>query len=454
MTLRSLLDSPCGLRWCIDELPLASSAARRRLLDRELMTDPWLIAKAYADAGRYREALDRAGRGWPERMHAKLCTVKDLAGTMARLEAGQTLEDSELFECKLLVMLAGETGELHREAGLDFDIPCEADDILRLLDPDGTGVAAFHIYDSYSPELAVMRRRIRNLPEGEERSEALAASMEEELRVRERLSALLRPNVPAMREMTAMLCDADLNLAKALLMKTADRTVPEFASDGRISLEDFRHPAVEARLREQGRAYQPVSLTYGDRPVLLIGSNMGGKTVVLKSLALCQYLFQAAVPLPVKSARMRLFSSVYLCQGDGQDLEEGLSSFSAEMLRIGEALQAVRRGENALVLIDEPARSTNPVEGTALVEALLQVLGKLCPALVMTTHYNLRCEGVRRLKVRGMTDGRMDYTLCEAPYGEVPQEALRIAAHLGVDAEWIGRAREILNVNTDTERQI
>ena len=119
------------------------------------------------------------------------------------------------------------------------------------------------------------------------------------------------------------------------------------------------------------------------------------------------------------------------------------------MLRLNEALQAVRRGEKALVLVDEPARSTNPVEGTALVEALLRVMGALSPSLVMTTHYNIKPVdlALRRMKVYGLEHGKMNYALVDAPFDEVPHEALAVAAHLQLDPEWIAAAQNILKNN-------
>ena len=227
MKLKSLMDSPCGLRWCIDELPLASSLARRRLLDRDLYTHPQPIRAAYQAVLLYREALDRVVKNWPDRMHAKLCNLKDLSGSLERIAGGLVLEDTELFEIKLLEILAREVAALHQEAGLEFDLPCELEQVQRWLDPDQTGVATFYIYDSYSPVLADLRKQIRNLPLGEERSELVGASMLEEARVRERLTRLLAPAIEPLRETLQMLADADLNLAKALLMVRCNRVIPQ-----------------------------------------------------------------------------------------------------------------------------------------------------------------------------------------------------------------------------------
>jgi dsDNA-specific endonuclease/ATPase MutS2 len=97
-----------------------------------------------------------------------------------------------------------------------------------------------------------------------------------------------------------------------------------------------------------------------------------------------------------------------------------------------------------LALIDEPARTTNPTEGTALVTALLKVLTGSGVSLVMTTHYDIEPGEARCLRVKGFENGEMDYRLVEVQDGEVPHEALNIAQSLGIDSEWIGIARNLL----------
>jgi len=95
-------------------------------------------------------------------------------------------------------------------------------------------------------------------------------------------------------------------------------------------------------------------------------------------------------------------------------------------------------------LIDEPARTTNPTEGTALVSALVKVLRGDNVSLVMTTHYDIEPTDAHCLRVKGFENGTMNYELVEVQDGEVPHEALNIAESLGIDKEWIETAREIL----------
>ena len=76
--------------------------------------------------------------------------------------------------------------------------------------------------------------------------------------------------------------------------------------------------------------------------------------------------------------------------------------------------------------------------------ALVKVLRGDTVSLVMTTHYDIEPTDAHCLRVKGFENGTMNYELVEVQDGEVPHEALNIAESLGIDAEWIAEAREIL----------
>ncbi len=71
-------------------------------------------------------------------------------------------------------------------------------------------------------------------------------------------------------------------------------------------------------------------------------------------------------------------------------MEKGLSSFAAEMRNIDAIVKASRKEKRFLALVDEPARTTNPTEGTALVSALVKLLQDKEMSLVIVTHYNIK----------------------------------------------------------------
>ena len=171
---------------------------------------------------------------------------------------------------------------------------------------------------------------------------------------------------------------------------------------------------------------------------------MGGKSVVLKSLALNQLLAQYGFGVAAQQCTIVPVEEVALCIGDEQSIVKGVSSFAGEILAIDAVIKKIKAGKKLLALIDEPARTTNPVEGTALVEGLLEVIEHTSGGFVLTTHYNIENERVKRYRVKGLREGKMDYTLEETLCGEVPHEAVAIAESLGIDPQWIAYTKKNL----------
>jgi DNA mismatch repair ATPase MutS len=228
-------------------------------------------------------------------------------------------------------------------------------------------------------------------------------------------------------------------------MRTLGFVFPEISTDGRTLYENMFHPKVKALLEKSGKEFQPVSIVTGEEPVTIIGANMGGKTVVLKMLGLCQLLFRFGFGIPASGARIAVRDNVRWSMGEHERPEQGLSSFAAEVVRLDGMIRAARAGERALLLVDEPARTTNPVEGTALAEAFLRIIAQTQADLVLTTHYNLGHVPGRRLRVRGLEGGRMNYALEETSDAAVPHEAVATARELGADPEWLECALKIIN---------
>lgn len=228
-------------------------------------------------------------------------------------------------------------------------------------------------------------------------------------------------------------------------MKQMGLCFPVVVEDGETFYNGMFNPAVKEALVAKGREYMPVDIAFEREPVTIIGANMGGKTVVLKSLALNQLLAQFGFGVAAHDCCVNLVDEVALCIGDDQSIEKGISSFAAEMLAINSVVLKIREGKNLLALVDEPARTTNPVEGTALVEGLLEVIDNVKGGFVLTTHYNITNDKVKRYRVRGLRDGAMDYTLEETHCGDVPHEAVAIAESLGIDTKWIEYTKRNLN---------
>ena len=427
----------------LDQLDLQSGFARRWLLDSSMMTSASEIEASHEVTRRFIHFVNSVDRTHLTTLLFRLQGVKDIRTTIKNLRQVATLDDIELFEVKHLSILATEVVKLLGEHGMgDAVVIPSLDEVITILDPDGLKMASFYIYDSYCAELQQLRKRMRQQPE--QQDELLVEAAEIEETVRRDLTRQLHSHVDDIERALVALATVDINLARARQVIDEGLCLASISTSGNSRFSGMFHPQVKDALSRRGKSFQPVDMWYGMQPTLITGANMGGKTVVLKTLTLCQLLFQFGFGVPASSATIAIKDDVYFCIGDDQSIERGLSSFAAEMKNIDAVIKASRENRRILALIDEPARTTNPTEGTALVQSLLKVLSTRHMSLVMTTHYDIEPGTAHCLRVKGFDNGSMNYSLVEVEGGEVPHEALTIAQSLGIDPEWLTLAREEL----------
>ena len=444
MQLRKLIDSPCGLRFILDELCTHSSYSRKLLLESTMMHDRESIEKSYSVLKEFYNVVENDdNKNAIQTLQFKLCKLKDINNTISRLSSSTVIDDIELYEVKSLALLSADVKNILEKLNLInvIEIPT-LDDVVKILDPDGLRIATFYIYDSYSEELAVLRKKLKEKDFYQE--EIYNKVMEVEDAIRARLSEALKPFVHGLCEALNALADVDLNLAKALQMKELGLCFPTISNDNVATYKGIFHPEVKNILDKEKREYQKVDIQFGMKPVIIMGANMGGKTIVLKTLAMSQYLLQFGFGIPADSAEMMIYDEIFCLTTDDQSLNKGLSSFAAEMKNIDAVIKASHDDKKILALIDEPARSTNPTEGTALVSSLVKLLQDKAMSLIIVTHYNIKTYNNKCLRVKGLENGKMNYELVETHEGEVPHEALNIAENLGVAPQWIEMAKEIL----------
>lgn len=427
-----------------EDLPLSSGYARSHMLDSRLLDNAEEISAAYDDLKSF---LPVAGNeSLTGLLHMRLCALKDIRGSLERIACGKNVDDIELFEVKHLILLATETACTLKEAGYASLVPdiTGTEQYLKLLDPDGTRTATFHIYDSYSDILPDLRRKIASEKDPETRLSLMETEKEEESRIRTELCRKLSPGKDLLLSLQENMAKTDILLAKAVQVRKSGFCIPDISKEG-ASFKGIFNPLVRASLEASGKEYMPVDIEIGKMPVVIVGANMGGKTVVLKTVTLCQYCFAMGMGIPASSASISPVSEVFFVSGDAQNLESGLSSFAAEMKGIDLAVRSSSvSGEKILAVIDEPARSTNPIEGAAIVAALVEIMAAHGTPLLLTTHYNIPTRKCKRLRVIGMKNGIMNYRLCPAPEGDVPHEALDVAESLNISPEWIGEAKKLL----------
>lgn len=211
--------------------------------------------------------------------------------------------------------------------------------------------------------------------------EAQVAEAEEVARILDELSALVAVNAPALRETLDALARFDLWAARAALAAEMDASRAETADRPEVVLLSARHPGLSGRV-------VPIDIRIGDGYTALVvtGPNTGGKTVTLRTLGLLSLMHQAGLHIPAAAgSRLPIWRDVFADIGDEQSVAQSLSTFSGHLRRITTIVGSA--GPGTLVLLDELGAGTDPTEGSALAQALLDHFIRAGAIVAATTHY-------------------------------------------------------------------
>ncbi|GAB6190125.1 endonuclease MutS2 [Marinitoga arctica] len=380
-----------------------------------------------------------------EEIQKNLMYIKDISNTINRLNNGYILDDIELYEIKYFSIYYEKIKKISRFSYLELPVLTE---IIKILDPDGNELPTFYIYDSYSEKLAEIRK-LKKLVSEEEKEKLYLKELEIENEIREKLTENLSKYSKDLEQALIDIEELDFVLAKSKLAIEYNLTMPEISDH--IKYENLFNPVIKDKLKEENKNYQPIDIEIDKGVTLITGANMTGKTVILKTLALAQYMFQYGFYVPAKKAQLKILNKLFLISGDYQSALNGLSSYAAEMLKLNEILQYIREKNNALILLDELARNTNPHEGKLIVKSVIEILNKHDSISLITTHFNnVAGKSIRKLRIKGIKKDKLkenitpdniteiiDYSLIEENTEIVPEEALTIAKILKIDKELI-----------------
>jgi DNA mismatch repair protein MutS2 len=276
--------------------------------------------------------------------------------------------------------------------------------------------------------------------------EAQIAAQEEIDRILDELSALVAANAVALRETLDALARFDFWAAKAGLAADMDGVRAETASRPEVVLLGARHPGLTGRVI-------PTDIRLGDGYTALVvtGPNTGGKTVTLRTLGLLGLMHQAGLHIPAETgSRLPIFSDVFADIGDEQSIAQSLSTFSGHLRSITRIVEAA--GPGTLVLLDELGAGTDPTEGSALAQALLDHFIRAGALVAATTHYaELKAYAHT---TPGASNASVEFDLetlsptykltIGLPGGS---QAFAIAERLGLDAAIVADARSRLSEN-------
>lgn len=461
-TLRNIISTNSGMRFMVENLELCSPAARQMLLSQPMMHNPSEIEIEYDYLRTVANIVNQeANLHYIEAIKHDLFQLHDISGTILNLANAVVPDDIDFFEIKKFCLLSEALRENLSNCHCTIHPLPNLTEAIAILDPENQKLPQFYIYPAYSNELMALRKLQQNLllqdPDQAETIRQKCVALEDT--IRQQLAMQLYCWSPMLKQAHDNLAKLDILFAKAIQALKMNLIIPQLAQETTTYAGLF-NPMVKSTLEKEKKQFQPVDVMLEEAPCLITGANMGGKTVLLKSVALAQYLFQFGFFIPAHTAHIVPVDSIFFSLEDNQSELTGLSSFATEMLNINKLLLAVRSGKHILALIDEPARTTNPKEGSALVNALIGLLEKAKVRSMITTHYGNIHANCRKLMVKGLQFSElnskitfqnlneyMDYSLVELQNAQVPQEALQIAAILGVDQELLDSAASILKQN-------
>lgn len=316
-------------------------------------------------------------------------------------------------------------------------------------DESATGKTVF-----IEPQEAVeANNRIRALEAEENR---------ERLRILQALTAEIRPAIPQILLTQGFLAHVDFVNAKALLARRLKAIAPEFVSEPLLDLRNARHAVLYMRFEDEGKEVVPLNMRLSakeNRILVISGPNAGGKSVCLKTVALCQYMLQCGLPVPVEeSTKMGLFEKLMIDIGDEQSIEDDLSTYSSHLRNMRQFVREAN--EKTLFLIDEFGSGTEPLLGGAIAESVLTALNEQQALGVVTTHYtNLKHFAEQ---TTGVVNGAMLYDrgqlkpLFQLSIGQAGSSfAIEIARQTGLPERIVRRAIDIVGEeHIDYDKQL
>jgi DNA mismatch repair protein MutS2 len=257
----------------------------------------------------------------------------------------------------------------------------------------------------------------------------------------------IRQDAGALDQGHEFLTHLDLVFARALFSEAIHAETPTLSREEGIRLRGARHPIL--LLRKERVVANHIAIVPPTRTLLVTGPNAGGKTAVLKTVGLSALMVRAGLPVPAgPGSNMPFFDFIFSDIGDSQSLEEDRSTFSGHILRFTDFL---RTGPSfSLALLDEILIGTNPDEGSALAQAVLEHLSDTGGFSLATTHFvALKALAARDPRIQNASLG-YDPETFQPSYELNPgipgsSHALQISRELGLPAPILDRARTLLD---------
>jgi len=260
----------------------------------------------------------------------------------------------------------------------------------------------------------------------------------------------------------------DTLFAKSRMAIKYNMTKPVLTDNENIEVFNGQYLPLANKCKKMETVYTPLSAEFDNKTIVITGSNMGGKTMLLKTIGFMQILSQMGFWVPAEKYKTSIFENISYI---GEDLSEkvvGLSSFGFEIHNLTKAFKEFNK--SSLLLIDEFAKTTNSIEAKAIIAAMLKSFSqKETVCSFLSTHFMElpEFENVSFYKMKGLNyseykkyydkekqyslgerikliNSFMRYEVVKTGSKDRTYDAIKIADTLGLNEEIITYTKEYL----------
>ena len=278
--------------------------------------------------------------------------------------------------------------------------------------------------------------------------ELYAERRREREKILKQLTSDLKPFHSELNQLMMQMSMTDFIYAKQQICANYGANRPRYSEVHTIVLKNAFHPVLKKELGKQNQKIVPLSLQMHDKRIVVVsGPNAGGKSVVLKTALLLQYMFQCGLYVTaLPESEFSVFEFLAIDCGDGQSIEQGLSTFSAHLSHLKAIL--AQTGPNAFIGLDEIGAGTDPRFGAPIAQALMEQLLEKGAFAIATTHFSQLREwglGIEHVAQASMAyDAKGLKPLYTFVMGKPGSSfALELMRKTGFDENWMKRIEEL-----------